>query len=563
MLINTLDNLEQILTEQGKLTSSQVERALKYAKNNSLSFEKSIIDLHFLTEKALLETKAEILGQRSVDLTTFPVASEAAMSVTENIARSYTLIPLMKGKGVITIAMADPMNMEAIEDVETHTHCRVETMLANERDIVEAIETSFGVYGRVEELLNQASRDRLEMSHSMSDDSKVENANIEGPIAQIVQLIITQAVNSNASDIHIEPLEKRLRVRFRIDGLLQEAFTFEKIYQAALTSSAKIMCAMDIAEKRIPQDGRFRIMINDRPIDLRASTFPAMHGEKFVYRILDKESANVELSQLGIEENSFEKINKVIHQPHGVFLVTGPTGSGKTTTLYSVLKEVNTPLVNVNTMEDPVEFDLDTVNQGQVNVKSGLTFAKGLRAMMRQDPDIIMIGEIRDGETAEIATQAALTGHLVLSTLHTNNAPGAVARLVDMGVEQFLVASSLAGVLAQRLVRRLCKKCKKPYSSTSEICERFMLDPSEGYTFYRAMGCRECGRTGYKGRAGIYEFMSATEEIRTLIVSGKSTSELREQAIKDGMKTLQMDGIQKAIQGITSIEEVLRVAGGT
>jgi len=555
-------NLEKRLIQDGKISARQVDQARKQSSETGVSLEETLLQLGYISETELITVRGKLLGVHVIDLSVFPIAEDAATAIPESLAREYNLIPVLKAQNKLTVAMVDPLDVETIENIERLSGCRIEPMLGSKKGIQQAIETYYGVFGKIKALFSEAGRDHQEFEQNLINKKGLEVAQIEGPIAQIIHLIIIQAVNTGASDIHLEPLEQRLRIRFRVDGVLQEVFSVEKIHQAALTSSAKIMCSMDIAEKRIPQDGRFRILVHDRNIDLRASTFPAMHGEKFVIRILDKESANVELTQLGIGGEQFKKLKEVIHQPHGIFLVTGPTGSGKTTTLYSVLKEVNTPLVNVITMEDPVEFDLDTVNQGQVNVKAGLTFAKGLRAIMRQDPDIVMIGEIRDSETAEIATQAALTGHLVLSTLHTNSAPGAIARLTEMGVEPFLVASSLAGALAQRLVRRLCANCKKSYTPPTEVLDHFELDKEIKYTFFKAVGCRECGRVGYKGRAGIYEFMSATDEVRSMIVAGSSTSDLRKQAIKDGMLTLQMDGIQKVISGVTSIEEVMRVAGG-
>ncbi len=554
--------LEEALLEEGLISQADLDAALVQLAEGDQTLEQILVKAGTIDVKKLIQIKGKVLGLRVIDLTSFPIPAEAATSVPEYLARKHHFIPVIKREETITLAMADPLDIDAIDAVERHSGCRVETMLSSETEIRDAIRTFFGVFGQINTLLEQTARDRLEMEAEPLENNNVDLTSLEGPIAQIVNLIITQAVNVGASDVHLEPLEDRLRVRFRVDGLLQEVLSFEKIYQAALASSAKIMCSMDIAEKRVPQDGRFRVMVNGRAIDLRASTFPTMNGEKFVFRILDKESANIDLSQLGIRTQEYEKLSKVIKQPHGLFLVTGPTGSGKTTTLYSVLKEVNTPRVNILTMEDPVEFDLDTVNQGQVNVKSGLTFAKGLRAMLRQDPDIVMIGEIRDNETAEIATQAALTGHLVLSTLHTNSAPGAVARLTDMDVEPFLVASSLAGVLAQRLVRRLCQKCKKPYKAQPEMLQRLGLLDDFDFQFYQPVGCRECGRTGYRGRAGIYEVMFPNEKIRSMIIARKSTGELREQAMSDGMLTLQMDGIDKAVAGISSVEEVLRVAGG-
>ncbi|MDH3326089.1 MAG: ATPase, T2SS/T4P/T4SS family [Gammaproteobacteria bacterium] len=556
-----MNTLENILIRENILSEKKLEKAKKEALETNSPLEKILTKNKYLSSKDIILAKSKMYGLRIIDLNTFPIALDAISLVPENVARDYNIIPVIKTGNTISIATSNPMDIEAIESVELHSHCRVETVLSNVDDIHQAIETYFGVFGKISELLKNTEQDQLDAQTEVASSKIAETKTIEGPISQIIKLMIIQAVNTGASDIHLEPLETRLRVRLRIDGILQETFTYEKKYQAALISSAKLMCSLDIAEKRIPQDGRLRITVKTRPIDLRVSTFPAMHGEKMVFRILDKESANVDISQLGITGDSLELLLKIIKQPHGIFLVTGPTGSGKTTTLYSVLNKVNTPKVNIITMEDPVEFDLDTVNQGQVNVKAGLTFAKGLRAMMRQDPDIVMIGEIRDSETAEISIQAALTGHLVLSTLHTNSAPGAVVRLVEMGVEPFLLASSLLGVLAQRLVRRLCPKCKKSYTPESSLIKRLGLDAETKYTFYQATGCRACGRTGYKGRAGIYELMEPTNEIRTLIVEGKSSNEIRDLAVSQGMLTLQADGIQRVISGITSIEEILRVAG--
>ena len=557
-----LMKFDEALLKEGGLDPLQLEEAKLYALGAQTSLEHALMELGYITNHQLLQVKGKAFGLRTIDLSSFPIAADAATAIPEQLAREYTVIPVIKRQGTITLAMADPLDMDAIDAVENRSGLRVDTVVSTEAEIHNAIETLFGVYGQINDFIKIAEHDRLEMEIQPAFNRSRDLSSLEGPIAQIVNLIITQAVNVRASDIHLEPLEKRLRVRFRVDGILQEVLSFDKIYQAALTSSAKIICSMDISEKRLPQDGRCRIAVKQRAIDLRASTFPTMHGEKFVFRILDKESANLDLSQLDVGEKQYEELKKVIQQPHGLFLVVGPTGSGKTTTLYSVLKEVNTPTVNVITLEDPVEFDLDTVNQGQVNVKAGLTFATGLRAMLRQDPDIVMIGEIRDTETAEIATQAALTGHLVLTTLHTNSAPGTIARLTYMGVEPFLIASSLAGILAQRLVRRLCPKCKKSYTPTPEVLHRFGLSSDIGCQFYKPVGCRECTRTGYRGRIGVFEFMVPNDEIRHMIIANKSTDDIREQAIWNGMQTLKMDSVRKVIAGLTSLEEILRVTGG-
>ncbi|RMD85832.1 MAG: type II/IV secretion system protein, partial [Calditrichaeota bacterium] len=388
---------------------------------------------------------------------------------------------------------------------------------------------------------------------------KLKQLSAEAPVVKLVNLIIAQAILDKASDIHIEPEEKSLRVRYRIDGILHEAFNPPKHLQAAIISRIKILSDLDIAESRVPQDGRFQVSLNGREVDLRVSTLPTVHGENVVLRILDKSSLMIDLEELGFSEDSLKQFKSLLASSYGIILVSGPTGSGKTTTLYSALQSINTPDKNIVTIEDPVEYRLKMIRQSQVNVKAGLTFASGLRAILRQDPDIVMVGEIRDSETAKIAVEAALTGHLVLSTIHTNDAPGGLTRLTEMGVEPFLTASATVGVVAQRLVRRICENCKEPYKPSPAILEELGISQEKERRFYRGVGCEECKNTGYKGRMGIYEIMSMDETLRELTLKQASSDQIKKVAIQHGMRTLRQDGLFKAIQGITTLEEVIRV----
>jgi type IV pilus assembly protein PilB len=564
-----MTSLDLYVTESGNFSEEYLREANSFAEEQGIGVCDAMIELGMVNEHDLMEMYAEHIGMESIDLEVFPVQRSAATSIPEKLAKKYTLIPVMKNVDSITVAMADPININAIEEVEYFSECLVETVLATRKSIEKMINQVYGVYGRIDELMEVLEEDQaesaLEDENLRELEAQVQEAEVEesseGPIAQIINLIVSQAVSSGASDIHMESMEDAFRVRFRIDGIMKEVKAFRKGMQHALIASTKIMSGMDIAESRIPQDGRFRMDFGGRNIDLRVSTFPTMYGEKVVMRILDKEKSVIPLSQLGLDDRDFRTISKVIHKPHGIVLVTGPTGSGKTTTLYSILTEINSPKKNITTLEDPIEYDLGGINQGQINAKKGLTFANGLRSILRQDPDVILVGEIRDGETAEISIQAALTGHLVFSTLHTNDAVGAVSRLIDMGVEPFLVASSLEAVVSQRLVRRLCDNCRDPYTPPPEMLAGLGLSVDIDRPFFRAKGCRKCNRTGYRGRTTVMEMLVCNDELRVLITRQASSHELRTAAVNAGMRVLRVDGLEKVMQGVTSVEEVLRISG--
>lgn len=563
-VLNRIDIIE-LIREEGLAADDEIKKVAELSSQNRKSVVENIVSMGVVSQRRFAEVLAARMDIEYAALSAFSIHPDAAASIPENLAREHTVLPVLKVGGLLTVSMYNPFDMEAIEAIEYYSKCRVRIVISTFSEIQEAIERVFGVYGKIAELLkeiDESSLNREEIPRNKEYDAGEEaDIHTAGPISQIINLLIKQAVNIGGSDIHVEPSDKMLRVRMRVDGLLQEVLSLKKIYQSTITASIKIMSQMDIAEKRVPQDGRFRIRIGERAIDLRVSSFPASYGEKIVLRILDKSSMRIELEHIGFDPSVLTRLKTIIVKPYGIFLVTGPTGSGKTTTLYAILTRINDIQKNIITLEDPIEYDLENINQAQINTKAGLTFANGLRSILRQDPDIIMVGEIRDMETAEIATQSALTGHLVLSTLHTNDAPSAANRLIDMGVEPFLVASSIEGVLSQRLVRRICPKCKEPYTPSKDIAVKFNLADNES-VFYRAKGCRQCGRTGYKGRTGIYELMMMTDELRSIIAAKRSTSELKKAAIETGMKTLQQDGIRKALEGITTLEEVMRVAGG-
>ena len=450
--------------------------------------------------------------------------------------------------------MVDPTNLFAIDDVNMITGCNVNPVIAAERDIVRAINQAYGIRDLVDKDVNRQRPEDI----TLSDMETTEDA----PVVSIVNSLISQAVKERASDIHIEPLERYIRVRLRIDGVLREVVTFPRTTHAAIVSRIKIMGEMDIAEKRLPQDGRSQTIEQGREIDLRISTAPTILGEKVVIRVLDKQAVVLDVGAIGFSSDNLAQYRMLYAQSYGMVLVTGPTGSGKTTTLYATLTELNTPVKNLITVEDPVEYRLDGINQIQVNQKAGLTFANGLRSILRQDPNVVMVGEIRDLETAQIAVRAALTGQLVFSTLHTNDAAGAVTRLIDMGIEPFLVASSVLGVVAQRLVRLICPDCKIAYNPEPDSFERTFLElkPDDKVQLFKGSGCQHCGQTGYRGRMAIHEVMTITGALRELIENKVSSEEIAAMAKREGMITMRMDGIAKAYQGLTTVAEVMRVA---
>lgn len=551
----TRKRLGDLLIEAGFLSQEQLEKALSVQKKTNERLGKVLINLGYVTEESMIEVLEYQLGVPHVDISNSSVDKQVAATIPQTMAERYQIIPIKKDGKKLTLAMVDPTNFYAIDDVRMVSGFEVEPVIAAEREILRAIAESYGVHELVAKAVNKIRPE---------DIAKIDEVQItdDAPVISIVDSLISQAIKERASDIHIEPMDKAVRVRLRIDGVLRELINFPLYTHASIVSRLKIMSEMDIAEKRLPQDGRIKFQEAGREIDLRVSTLPTILGEKIVLRILDKKSVIVDIAGLGFSKDNLKRYQSLYNQSYGMILVTGPTGSGKTTTLYSTLTGINSPGKNIITVEDPVEYRLDGINQVQVNYKAGVTFANGLRSILRQDPNVIMVGEIRDGETADIAIRAALTGHLVLSTLHTNDAPGAVSRLIDMGIEPFLVASSVLGVVAQRLVRVICPECKQSYVPRPESQERLFLgvESDKPVVLYRGAGCNRCGNTGYRGRMAIHEVMIISAQLRELINKRVSSDELGTLAGKEGMVTMRQDGISKALEGLTTIEEVMRVA---
>lgn len=551
--------LGEILLEKGLITPEILEKSFDIQKKTGKRLGEILVEQGFLKENDLLEALSLKLNIPTAKIDSYAIDPSVVEIISRDIAEKHKMIPLFKVNETLTVAMADPLDVYVIDYLRHKTGLNVQTVLASESDIQKAIEKYYRVQNSLDKVIHDIQIDDTsleEPSREMFEDTTEEGSSI----VKVVNLILTQAIRDGGSDIHIEPDEKIMRIRYRIDGILHEAFTLPLKFHSMVVSRIKIMSNLDVSEKRIPQDGRFQYKAGQKIVDLRVSILPTVKGEKVVMRILDKAGFILDLSRMGFSQEVAKKWDYLIHRPQGLILITGPTGSGKTSTLYASLNEINTPDKNIITVENPVEYNFPLINQVQVNPKAGLTFAAGLRSILRQDPDVIMIGEIRDPESAEIALRAALTGHLVLSTLHTNDAPSAVTRLVDMGLEPFLVASSLLGVLAQRLARRLCNACKSEVRVSPEKIRSLGL--GEDYLkkkFFKSVGCRECHRTGYKGRVGIHELLLLDDELQRLILKNGTDSQIREIAIKNGMRSLRMDGLRKAGQGLTSIEEVLRV----
>jgi type IV pilus assembly protein PilB len=550
--------LGQILLEQGLLDQEQLDRALEEHRNTPKSLGRVLIDLGYIRERDLVRALAEQVGLEFVDLSDYRIDAGIATMIPEPICRRYRALAIDERDGRLLVAMSDPANVYALDDIRTITGREVQPVVATANDVEQAIAKFSGMGDQVEALAAEA----VEGLDSEADMADVEAAVEDAPIVKLVQAIMTQAVADRASDVHIEPSERDVRVRFRVDGVLHEVMHSPKSIQGGLISRLKVMADLNIAEKRVPQDGRIGMRVNTKQLDLRLATLPTVYGEKIVIRILDKSSALMQLSELGFLEHSYKRYEEAFRKPYGAILVTGPTGSGKSTSLYATLNILNTPDKHIVTVEDPVEYRLGGVNQIQVNPKAGLTFASALRSILRADPDIILIGEIRDRETAMIAVESALTGHLVLSSLHTNDAPSAITRLIEMEVETFLVASAVDCVVAQRLARKLCERCADRYEPDhAELLEAGVPESqlSEPGTFFRAVGCASCANTGYRGRIGLYEVMLMSEEIERLTVERASSDAIRAVAIEQGMLTLRDDGLEKARAGQTSIEEIARV----
>lgn len=548
--------LGELLVDSGVISQEQLKQALALQKTSGKKLGEVLISEGIVDERQILEVLEFQLGFTRVDFDRFFIDSDVPRLISENLAKKHVLIPIARDKSEITVAMADPLNLYAIDDVSIYTGLKVKPVIASQKDILNAIDQHYG-----KESAEKAVED-FKKQYNIDEITDIENELLNevsnAPVVRLVNSIMQQAVKAGASDIHIEPFDKIVRIRFRIDGELQEIMTSSKTTHSGIVTRIKIMGKMDIAEKRIPQDGRVETVIDGREIDLRISVLPTIHGEKVVIRLLDSSSFVLTKSQLGFSDENIVLFNKIIKNPNGIILVTGPTGSGKTTTLYAVLRELNQENRNVITVEDPVEYKLEGVNQVQVNNKAGLTFASGLRSILRQDPDIIMIGEIRDAETAQIAVRAAITGHLVLSTMHTNDSASTVSRLVDMGIEPYLVSSSVVGVVAQRLVRRICDNCKTAYDPSGAETEMFGLRTGE--KLYRGRGCAACHNTGYKGRTSVHEIMLADRSLRELIDKRASIDQLRNTASKSGTTTLKDNCRKLVLAGITTTEEMLRIA---
>ncbi len=543
--------LGERLVERGLITREQLNEALRVQSKTGELLGRVLVKLGMISEEELNKVlEIEELGPREV------ADPQLLKIVPEQVIRKYKLFPIKKEGKRLFVAMVDPLNVVAIDDLRLLTGLDIEPLKATEKEVNNLIEKYFGI-PEVEQAIQELGG---EPGFPEGEESVEEVIVDEAPVIRLVNSLIIKAIDEEASDIHIEPLERGIRVRYRVDGMLREVMNLPRKMIYAIVSRIKVMANLDIAERRLPQDGRIPWKLADREFDLRVSTMPTIFGEKVVIRILDKESIkNFTLEKLGFSEHNLKQFINFLRSSYGMVLVTGPTGSGKTTTLYTALNAINSIEKNIITVEDPVEYILEGISQTQVNVKAGATFATYLRSFLRQDPDVIMIGEIRDLETAEIAVRAATTGHLVLSTLHTNDAPGTVARLVDMGIEPFMVASSVIGVVSQRLVRRICPKCKHPYQPDEAEAAFAGLEEAK-VTLFAGSGCEECNYTGYRGRLAIHEVLTMTPPLRRLILRKASAEELREEALREGMVPLKDDGIQKALQGLTTIKEIMRVA---
>lgn len=559
------ERIADVLIEDGLLLQSQLDEAMELQKQQGGRVLKILTDKQFVTEQDMVISMGRCLDTSPINLVKVRIPELIQNLVPKEMCRAYKLCPVAKLGNKLFVAMADPLNVLALDDLRQRTKMEVVAMIATERAVNEALSGVSSAGNAMQQVIQEAeqqSESAVEEVREQRQDIDLDRLAVESedaPVVKIVNLILVQALKEKASDIHIEPFEKQLKLRYRVDGNLVEASSPPKALQMPIASRVKILSGLDIAERRLPQDGRFRIRVSGKEVDLRVSILPTVHGEKIVIRLLDKGALSGSIDQLGMDESVLKGFKKAVDAPHGMILVTGPTGSGKTTTLYSVLAELNNPEYNIVTVEDPIEYQVPGINQVAVKADIGLTFAESLRSILRQDPDIVMIGEIRDNETADIAVKAALTGHQVLSTLHTNDAAGAISRLDDMGIEPFLISSSVILTCAQRLVRRICPNCKEEYSPEPELLEKLGLQDQEGTHFYRGMGCDRCKRRGYQGRAAVIEVLEVSEAIRRLIVKRASASVIKNQAISEGMKTLRHVGIDKAREGITSLEEVLRM----
>ena len=550
-----------LLLSQGMITQQQLETALSEQKIRKTKLGETLIALGYVSQKDFADVLSKQLGVESVDLRKEGLQDAAIRLVPEDIMKKYELVPFAideNNSNILKIAMSDPMYLPAIDDVSLITGMEVVPYFAPTAQIAMQIDRMFGK----KQAMEAAAQYQLEHADELREEEEsASNAEVDNaPIVKIVRTMLEQAIRQGASDIHIEPLERNLRIRYRIDGALREVMDYNTTLLPAMVARVKIMSGLDISEKRKPQDGRLTLQVDNREYDVRVSVLPTVFGEKTVMRLTAKDGLSREKKYLGLTPEDEERLDGILKNPHGIILVTGPTGSGKSTTCYTVLSELNREEVNIITVEDPVEANVDGVNQVQVNVKADLTFANALRSILRQDPDIIMIGEIRDGETAGIAVKASITGHLVISTLHTNSTAASITRLIDMGVEPYLIGDSVVGIIAQRLVRKLCPKCRKAREATDQEKKLLMVPASMPQTVYEPVGCEDCGGIGYRGRTAIYEIMPVTAKLRNRIHDKVTADELQEIAVSEGMSTLRMAAAKKVKEGITSCAEMIKVA---
>ncbi|MFH1867548.1 MAG: ATPase, T2SS/T4P/T4SS family [Candidatus Omnitrophota bacterium] len=561
------DKLIDVLKKSNLLNEKQIDEALQAQKKESGNLGHILVRHGFIKEKDLAVLLSSSMNLPIFNISRFKIDPEVIKIIPEKLAKQYRLIAVSKMGNNLTVCMSDPLNIFAIDDIKALTNYNIDPIISTDREINEAISNYYGAETtQLAEILKEAREadetDPIEVAADDEATVDIEDAAKKSklsPIVKVVNLMLTESLEKRASDIHVEPEEGNLRIRYRIDGVLQEAFVLSKKDQNPILTRLKIMAGLDITEWRIPQDGRFRIKTRSKEVDYRVSVLPTSHGGKVVMRALDRSSLSIGPEKLGFLPGPLRDLQKAVSTPYGMILVTGPTGSGKSTTLYSIITQLNTPERNIVTIEDPVEYQIEGITQIQANPDINLTFASGLRSVLRQSPDIVLIGEIRDMETADIAIKASLTGQLLLSTLHTNDACGAITRLIDMGVEPFLVSSSLVAVAAQRLCRKICDGCKEPYEVTAAVLDRLKINVGREAVFYHGKGCHKCGKSGYHGRLGTLEILLIDEDIRDMIIKKKSSDEIKEYAVSKGMRTLRDNAFEKCVKGMTTVEEVLRV----
>jgi len=564
------ERIAEALVEDGLLTPQQVAELLEQQRRDGARLLKLIQDKGYVSEQDLTVSMGRVLNVPPINLARIHIPLEVAELLPRDLAQNHKVIPVARLESKLFVAMADPLNVLALDDIKRITRLDVHPLIAPERAILDKLSSlDAAKSGSIEQFIQdtqeaeaEADADQIEVTRDTVEEVNLDQlaaSSGEAPVIKLANLILLQAIKDRASDIHLEPFEKTVRLRYRIDGVLTDVTPPPKSMYLPLVSRFKIMSNLDIAERRLPQDGRMRVRVGGKDYDLRVSILPTVHGEKVVLRVLDKSNLSGSLDQLGLDPHTYQRVKAAVDAPHGLILVTGPTGSGKTTTLYSALNELNSPIYNIITVEDPVEFQIPGINQVPVRKEIGLTFANALRSILRQDPDIIMIGEIRDTETAEIAIEAALTGHQVLSTMHCNDAAGAIARLDDMGIAPFLISSSVILSCAQRLMRKICSHCKEPVTYPPKMFRDLGIDPAlfEGVPLYRGRGCERCKNSGYSGRMAIIEAMTVTDEIRRLIIARANSHEITQMAIQQGMKTLRMVALDRAREGISTLEQVL------